>query len=133
MTENVPARPSEFLLYQTEDGTTRVQTRFSGETVWISINQMAELFQRDKSVISRHIKNVFDEGELSRNEATVANFATVQREVSREISRDVETHFQEVIEEVKQIEQQSPDDQINARPRRARRGAKRQKGDKHDV
>jgi len=97
MTENVPARSSEFLLYQTDDGATRVQARFTGETVWLSINQMAELFQRDKSVISRHIKKVFDEGELSCNEATVAKFATVQREGSREITREVEYYNLDVI------------------------------------
>lgn len=66
---------SEFLLYQTEDGRTRVEVRFAGGTVWLSIGQMAELFQRDKSVISRHIKNVFDEGELQRR-SVVAGFAT---------------------------------------------------------
>lgn len=73
-----PAAPGgEFLLYQTEDGRTRLQVRVQDETVWLSLNQMAELFQRDKSVISRHINNVFDEGEL-RREATVAKSATVQ-------------------------------------------------------
>jgi hypothetical protein len=66
---------SEFLLYQTEDGRTRVEVRFEGETVWLSLAQMAELFQRDKSVISRHIKNVFEEGELVR-ESVVAESAT---------------------------------------------------------
>lgn len=68
-------RESEFLLYQTEDGRGRVEVRFVGETAWLSLGQMAELFQRHKSVISRHIKNVFAEGELSR-EAVVARFAT---------------------------------------------------------
>jgi len=66
---------AEFLLYQTEDGATRVEVRFRGETAWLSLKQMAELFQRDKSVISRHIKNIFQEGELAR-EAVVADFAT---------------------------------------------------------
>lgn len=66
---------AEFLLYQTEDGRTRVEVRFGGETAWLSLKQMAELFQRDKSVISRHIKNVFEEGELQR-ESVVAEFAT---------------------------------------------------------
>jgi hypothetical protein len=70
-----PRSDSEFLLYQSEDGRTRVEVRFGGETAWLSLAQMADLFQRDKSVISRHIKNVFDEGELARN-AVVANFAT---------------------------------------------------------
>ena len=66
---------SEFLLYQTEDGRGRVEVRFVGETAWLSLRQIAELFQRHKSVISRHIKNVFAEEEL-RREAVVARFAT---------------------------------------------------------
>lgn len=67
--------PAEFLLYQTEDGQTRLEVAFRGEICWLSLNQLAELFQRDKSVISRHIKNLFDESELVR-ESVVANFAT---------------------------------------------------------
>jgi hypothetical protein len=66
---------AELLLYQTEDGRTRVEVRFEGDTAWLSLTQMAELFQRDKSVISRHIKNVFEEGELQR-ESVVAESAT---------------------------------------------------------
>ncbi len=66
---------SEIIMYQTEDGMTKIETTFDSDTVWLSINQMAELFQRDKSTISRHIKNVFNEGELIRN-SVVANFAT---------------------------------------------------------
>ena len=87
---------SEFILYQTVDGRTRVEVRFEGETAWLSLSQMAELFQRDKSVISRHIKNVFEEGELSRA-ATVAKSATVQREGMREVSREVEYFNLDVI------------------------------------
>jgi hypothetical protein len=68
-------READFLLYQTEDGQTRVEVRFDGETAWLSLGQIAELFQRDKSVISRHIKNVFDEGELDRT-SVVAESAT---------------------------------------------------------
>ncbi len=68
-------RTAEFLLYQSEDGRTRVEVRFEGETAWLSLAQMADLFQRDKSVISRHIKNVFEEGELDRA-AVVAESAT---------------------------------------------------------
>jgi hypothetical protein len=49
-------REAEVLLYQTEDGRARVEVRFEGETAWLSLRQMAELFQRDKSVISRHVK-----------------------------------------------------------------------------
>lgn len=66
---------SEFIFYQTEDKQTRIQVRLEGETAWLSLNEMAELFQRDKSVISKHIKNVFEEGELAR-EGVVAKFAT---------------------------------------------------------
>ena len=87
---------SEFILYQTEDGRTRVEVRFEGETAWLSLSQMAKLFQRDKSVISRHIRNVFDEGELSRA-ATIAKSATVQREGSREVTREIEYFNLDVI------------------------------------
>jgi hypothetical protein len=73
--KDLALREAEFLLYQTEDGRTRVEVRFGGETAWLSLKQMADLFQRDKSVISRHIKNVFEEGELQR-ESVVAEFAT---------------------------------------------------------
>jgi hypothetical protein len=66
---------SEIILYQTEDGRTRLQVKMEGETVWLSLNQLADLFQRDKSVISRHIKNVFEDGELVRG-SVVAESAT---------------------------------------------------------
>ena len=65
----------QILLYQTLDGESRIEVRLQGETVWLSLEQMAELFQRNKSTISRHIKNVFEEGELER-EVVVAKFAT---------------------------------------------------------
>lgn len=81
----------EILLYKTDDGKTRVDVRFKGETVWLTLNQMADLFDRDKSVISKHITNVFEEGELSQDR-TVANYATVQKEGSRSVQRDIE-HF----------------------------------------
>lgn len=66
---------NSILIYTTEDGLTRIDTTFDGDTVWLSIDQMAELFQRDKSTISRHIKNIFAEGELERD-SVVAKFAT---------------------------------------------------------
>ncbi len=66
---------SNIIIYTTQDGLTKIETTFDEDTVWLSIDQMAELFQRDKSTISRHIKNVFSEGELVR-ESVVANFAT---------------------------------------------------------
>src|SRR5512137_1787228 len=73
--KNEPKPDSHLILYQTEDGRTRLEVRLQNETVWLSLNQMADLFQRDKSVISRHIKNVFEEGELVRG-SVVADFAT---------------------------------------------------------
>ena len=79
----------EFVLYQTEDGETALDVRLDGDTVWLSLNQMAELFDRDKSVISRHLSNIFKSGELDR-EATVAKNATVQMEAGREVTRQVE-------------------------------------------
>jgi hypothetical protein len=70
-----PTPQSSLILYQTEDGRTRLEVRLQNETVWLSLNHMADLFQRDKSVISRHIKNLFDEGELVRS-SVVAESAT---------------------------------------------------------
>jgi len=70
-----PEPDSDLILYLTEDGRTRLQVRLEGETVWLSLKQMVDLFQRDKSVISRHIKNVFEEGELVRD-SVVAESAT---------------------------------------------------------
>jgi hypothetical protein len=86
----------EIILYNTEDGKTRVECRFVNETAWLSINQLAELFQRDKSVISKHLKNIFEEEELLA-ESTVAKFATVQMEGTRQVSRDIEYYNLDVI------------------------------------
>jgi len=66
---------TQFLMYIAEDGQIRVETRLEDETLWLSINQMAELFDVDKSGISRHLKNIFESGELERD-SVVANFAT---------------------------------------------------------
>lgn len=79
---------SHMIIYTTEDGLTKIETTFDEDTVWLSIDQMAELFQRDKSTISRHIKNIYSEGELVR-EGTVAFFATVQMEGDRQVARDI--------------------------------------------
>jgi len=62
MTNTTPI--SNILIYQSEDGKTKIETRLENETVWLNIEQMAELFQRDRTVISKHIKNIFQEGEL---------------------------------------------------------------------
>jgi hypothetical protein len=79
MSNEITQNTGEILLYQIEDGLTRVEARMIDETLWLSLSQIAELFQRDKSVISRHISNIYDEGELPL-EATVAKYATVQSE-----------------------------------------------------
>jgi len=65
---------SEIVMYQTEDGLTKIETTFDNDTVRLYIDQMTGLFQRDKSTISRHIRNIFNEGELKRN-SVFANFA----------------------------------------------------------
>jgi len=87
---------SNIIMYTTEDGLTKIETTFEQETVWLSLDQMAKLFQRDKSTISRHIRNVFAEGELSQ-EATVAKFATVQNEGDRKVERQIEYYNLDVI------------------------------------
>ena len=65
---------SEMVIYTTADGLTKIETTFDGDTVWLSIDQMAELFQRDRSVIGKHIRNIFKEGELQK-ESVWAKFA----------------------------------------------------------
>ena len=67
---------SEMIIYQTEDGLTKVNVTFEADTVWLSLDQMAELFQRDKSVISRHIRNIFADGELVRDSVVAKNATT---------------------------------------------------------
>lgn len=76
----------QFLLYQTPGGDSQIEVKLQNDTVWLSLDQMAELFQRNKSTISRHIKNVLEDGEL-QEEATIANFATVQNEGTRKVER----------------------------------------------
>lgn len=84
------------LIYRSADGKIKIDVRFRNETVWLSLDQMATLFGRDKSTISRHVKNVFEEGELSP-EATVANFATVQAEGNREVARNIDYYNLDII------------------------------------
>ncbi len=67
---------SEIILYEANDGQTKVEVRFEGETVWLSLDRIAELFGRDKSVISRHLKNIFDDGELVRDSVVAKNATT---------------------------------------------------------
>lgn len=78
----------QIILFQTQGGETKIEVRLSNETVWLTADQMAELFQRNKSTISRHIKNVLESGELEQNR-TVAFFATVQNEGERKVERNI--------------------------------------------
>lgn len=84
----MPNEQSNIILYQTSDGVTKVEVVLRDDTVWLNLDQMADLFQRNKSTISRHIKNVFDTGELTAD-STVAFFATVQNEGNRKVSREI--------------------------------------------
>ena len=69
---------NELVIYESKDGKIKLDVNIENETVWLSLPQMSKLFGRDKSVISRHIKNIFEEGELERN-MVVANFATTSK------------------------------------------------------
>jgi len=92
--KNVPT--GEILLYQTEDGVTRIDVCLQDETLWLTQMQMAELFQKDKRTISEHIVNVYEEGELLQK-ATVRKFRTVQKEGSRNVERDLVSYNLDVI------------------------------------
>lgn len=72
--QNKDNNQSEMIIYTTEDGLAKIETTFDGDTVWLSIDQMAELFQRDRSVIGKHVRNIFKEGELQKK-AVWAKFA----------------------------------------------------------
>lgn len=82
---------NEIIIYQTQDGQMKIDVRIENETVWLTQNQMAELFQTTKQNISLHIKNIFEEGELTED-STVKDYFTVQNEGSRKVSRNV-THY----------------------------------------
>ncbi|MEO8353021.1 MAG: RhuM family protein, partial [Chthoniobacteraceae bacterium] len=84
-----PLPNSEIILYQTEDGRTRIQCRFVIETVWLTQALMAELFEKDVRTVNEHLVNIFDEGELSR-EATIRKFRIVRIEGRREVTREIE-------------------------------------------
>ena len=73
---------TELIIYTTDDGVTKVEATFDGDTVWLSQEQMGELFQRDKSTISRHIRNIFTEGELDEK-VVVAEIATTTQTVEK--------------------------------------------------
>jgi hypothetical protein len=92
----VPAGRGEILLYQTEDGRTRVECRFHDETIWLSQAMMAELFQKDVRTINEHLKGIYSEGELSPD-ATIRKFRIVRREGSRDVTRQIEHYSLDAI------------------------------------
>lgn len=87
---------NSIVVYQSSDGVVQLDVQLADETVWLTLNQLSILFDRNKSVISRHISNIYNEGELSR-EATVAKNATVQNENGRQVVRQIEYYNLDVI------------------------------------
>ena len=83
---------SSLILYQTEDGQTRVQCRFEDESIWLTQALIGELFQKDVRTINEHLQNVYSEGELSR-EATIRKFRIVRKEGARTVAREVEHYM----------------------------------------
>ena len=92
----MPPSIGQTVVFNSKDGKLSVNVQFDEDTAWLSIDQMATLFDRDKSTISRHIKNVYGDGELEQNR-TVAKFATVQIEGGREVTREIEYYNLDVI------------------------------------
>ncbi|MBT3296695.1 MAG: virulence protein RhuM/Fic/DOC family protein [Lentisphaerae bacterium] len=89
MTNGVQRDRGDIVVYETEDGGVQLDVRLENETIWLTLNQLAELFGRDKSVISRHLRSIYSTGELQR-EATVAENATVQEEGARSVTRKLD-------------------------------------------
>ena len=87
---------SSMILYQTEDGRTRIQCRFENETVWLTQALIADLFQKDIRTINEHAVNIFEEGELSRD-ATIRKFRIVRFEGNRAVAREIEHYSLPVI------------------------------------
>ena len=96
--ENLPMRNStaEFLIFAKEAGADTIAVRFQDEMLWLTLNGLAELFDVDKSVVSRHLSNIYTERELVKT-ATVAKYATVQTEGARQVTRNLEYYNLEAI------------------------------------
>ena len=89
MSEQIPPPAGEFLLYETEDGRTRVECRFVDDTLWLTQALMAELFQKDVRTINEHLQNIYEEQEIDP-EATIRKFRIVRSEGSRQVSRHLD-------------------------------------------
>ena len=87
---------SAIVLYQTEDGRTRIQCRLEDETIWLTQAQIAELFQVTVPTVNEHLKGIWDDGELSPG-ATIRSFRIVRTEGRREVARDIEHYRLEAI------------------------------------
>jgi hypothetical protein len=85
----VESAMGEILIYQKDDGQSTVEVRLEQDTLWLNLQQIADLFGRDKSVIYRHLRRIYTEGELAK-EATVAKNATVQNQGERAVVRHIE-------------------------------------------
>lgn len=95
MSDN-PLPQTEIILYQTEDGRTRIQCRFEDETVWLTQALLAELFEVGVNTVNYHLKAIFAEGEL-RPEATIRHYRIVRTEGARQIAREIEHYNLEAI------------------------------------
>ena len=93
---SVPPTGGEVLVYRTEDGTIRLDVRLEDETVWLTQQMMAELFQSSKQNISHHIQAIYEEGELEP-ETTVKKYLTVRREGNRDVRRELEYYNLDMI------------------------------------
>ena len=94
--ESAVASGANIVVYEAADGDVRVDVRLDQDTVWLTQRQMADLFERDRSVVNRHIRNVFAEGELDP-ESTCAKFAQVQSEGGRPVAREVDHYNLDVV------------------------------------
>jgi hypothetical protein len=87
---------TQIIIYKTEDGQVKIDVRFDGETVWLTQNALADLFQTTKQNVSLHIKKIYKEDELKKD-STVKYYLTVQNEGTREISRELEYYNLDLI------------------------------------
>ncbi len=93
---NDEAPQSEIILYQTEDGRTRIECRFENETLWLTQRLISELFQIGVNTVNHHLKEIYDDAELS-SEATIRSYRIVQTEGNRQVTRQVEHYSLPVI------------------------------------
>ena len=96
MTNNVTSPLGQFILFETDEGQTKVECRFETETLWLTQNLIAELYQKSVPTINEHLSNIYSEGELEQN-TTIRNFRIVRKEGTREVARDVAHYNLEAI------------------------------------